>query len=296
MPFAPEHFCVVDGVPTADLCYVPNALPEAEESRFLANLYGPAMAAAGKMKAAAGLPTRCGKWQQLRRRRLVMLGGDPDPKGTFAVPVPSWGIDPFEAAMTAACGGEQPHDPDNSSSPSEPSSSTALPVLNHVLINEYEGGAGIMPHEDGPLYHPVVSIFSLETPLAIRFRRRRGAEEEVTEADELTVVLEPRSLFVFRGRFYTDYLHRIDEAAADDVALDDGTCANRHLISDELVRRCTVVDGDGVPGAKLCIPRGERRISVTLRLVPNIRGWRKLRPQHQLSPAAAAAATTAPTA
>lgn len=29
---------------------------------------------------------------------------------------------------------------------------------NHVLVNAYQPGQGIMPHEDGPLYHPAVAI------------------------------------------------------------------------------------------------------------------------------------------
>ena len=32
---------------------------------------------------------------------------------------------------------------------------------NHVLINEYRAGQGIMPHEDGAAYFPVVSTVSL---------------------------------------------------------------------------------------------------------------------------------------
>jgi alkylated DNA repair protein alkB family protein 6 len=32
---------------------------------------------------------------------------------------------------------------------------------NHVLINEYEPGQGIMPHEDGAAYWPVVATISL---------------------------------------------------------------------------------------------------------------------------------------
>ena len=32
---------------------------------------------------------------------------------------------------------------------------------NHVIMNEYLPGQGIMPHEDGPSYHPVVATISL---------------------------------------------------------------------------------------------------------------------------------------
>ena len=38
---------------------------------------------------------------------------------------------------------------------------------NHVLINEYEPGQGIMPHEDGAAYHPVVATVSLGGPIVL---------------------------------------------------------------------------------------------------------------------------------
>ena len=40
---------------------------------------------------------------------------------------------------------------------------------NHFLINEYKGSVGIMPHTDGPLYHPFVSIISLGCPILFKF-------------------------------------------------------------------------------------------------------------------------------
>lgn len=36
-----------------------------------------------------------------------------------------------------------------------------LTNLNHVLINEYRPGEGIMAHQDGPLYTSAVAILSL---------------------------------------------------------------------------------------------------------------------------------------
>eukprot|EP01071_Lankesteria_metandrocarpae_P006282 Lankesteria_metandrocarpae@DN4304_c1_g1_i10.p1 len=38
---------------------------------------------------------------------------------------------------------------------------------NHVLINSYERGGGIMPHSDGSAYHPVVAILSLSECLQL---------------------------------------------------------------------------------------------------------------------------------
>eukprot|EP00897_Mesotaenium_endlicherianum_P009546 jgi/Mesen1/861/ME000114S10941 len=41
--------------------------------------------------------------------------------------------------------------------------------INHVLVNEYKPGQGIMPHQDGPLYHPVVAILSLGSSAVMHF-------------------------------------------------------------------------------------------------------------------------------
>jgi alkylated DNA repair protein alkB family protein 6 len=44
-----------------------------------------------------------------------------------------------------------------------------LAPINHILVNEYLPGQGIMPHQDGPLYHPVVAILSLGSPALMHF-------------------------------------------------------------------------------------------------------------------------------
>ena len=43
---------------------------------------------------------------------------------------------------------------------------------NHVLLNAYGPGQGIMPHQDGPLYHPGVCILSLSSPTVMHFTRK----------------------------------------------------------------------------------------------------------------------------
>jgi len=42
---------------------------------------------------------------------------------------------------------------------------------NHVLVNEYLPGQGIMPHTDGPLYRPMVAIISLASHTVMNFYR-----------------------------------------------------------------------------------------------------------------------------
>ena len=40
---------------------------------------------------------------------------------------------------------------------------------NHVLINEYTGGQGLIPHTDGPLYFPRVAVLTLEGSALLEF-------------------------------------------------------------------------------------------------------------------------------
>jgi len=41
--------------------------------------------------------------------------------------------------------------------------------MNHVLLNEYPKGVGIMPHTDGPLYYPFVCDISLLSDCLFKF-------------------------------------------------------------------------------------------------------------------------------
>jgi alkylated DNA repair protein alkB homolog 6 len=47
----------------------------------------------------------------------------------------------------------------------------------HVLVNKYYPGQGILPHEDGPKYAPVVAILSLGAPVVFRFTRHLDVVE-----------------------------------------------------------------------------------------------------------------------
>lgn len=110
-------------------------------------------------------------------------------------------------------------------------------AINHVLINEYHPNQGIMPHQDGPAYFPVVAIISLASPVVIDFTphgKLRGHEdtylqtvqsdelqesngsykvEDTKEADpaSLSLLLMPSSLLIFKDQAYTDFLHGIQD-------------------------------------------------------------------------------------
>ncbi|OUC48670.1 hypothetical protein D917_01111 [Trichinella nativa] len=84
------------------------------------------------------------KWTSLSARRLLNYGGIVGKKGLIQVnDIPFW----LRALMKRVCKSVPLFTPGN-----EP---------NHVLINEYLPGQGIMPHTDGPAYFPVVANITL---------------------------------------------------------------------------------------------------------------------------------------
>ncbi|CAL5423703.1 unnamed protein product [Camellia sinensis] len=109
-------------------------------------------------------------------------------------------------------------------------------AINHVLINEYLPNQGIMAHQDGPAYFPVVAILSLGSPVVMDFtphsslqlctntltnnvddKLSDGAFDGETEKwldDHLpfSVLLMPRSLLIFKDKAYSDYLHGIKDS------------------------------------------------------------------------------------
>jgi alkylated DNA repair protein alkB family protein 6 len=90
---------------------------------------------------------------QLSGRRLQNYGGIVHPKGLLQAPIPRW-LHPLMERMHQDTRTYGPHPP------------------NHVLVNAYSPGQGILPHQDGPAYWPGVCILSLAAPAVIRFRRK----------------------------------------------------------------------------------------------------------------------------
>ena len=180
-------------------------------------------------------------------------------------------------------------------------------TINHILVNEYLGPSGIMGHEDGPAYEPIVSIVSAEGPVMLRFeskrlRRARGeaaaaararqvsgavagsevsanavsssVEAEERPGDVIEVFLPPRSLVVFRGAFYTEYLHSVPEGQTDvfskERCLNYGEAvAYSAAINVKEEKEATSIEGRG-EGAHCAVARGYRRVSLTYRRVLNV--------------------------
>ena len=53
---------------------------------------------------------------------------------------------------------------------------TSPALANHVLLNEYEAGQGIMPHLDGSLFHPTISTISLGSHTVLKFYREEDRQ------------------------------------------------------------------------------------------------------------------------
>jgi hypothetical protein len=85
---------------------------------------------------------------------------------------------------------------------------------NHVLVNEYTGNQGIMPHTDGPLYYPKTATLSIGNSVLLYFQKRLTTHEigQVENPVERQVLLENKSLVVFEKEAYTNYCHGIDDA------------------------------------------------------------------------------------
>ena len=126
-------------------------------------------------------------------------------------------------------------------------------TANHVLVNEYLSGQGIMPHEDGPLFFPCISTISLASHTVLTLQSKKG--HQVTDRQlQTSLLLEPRSLLVMRDDAYTSYLHGIDPVTQD--VLTHASIAN--------LSRCPGrQEGDVV--------QRTRRVSCTIRYVNNMR-------------------------
>jgi alkylated DNA repair protein alkB family protein 6 len=172
------------------------------------------------------------KFSQLRGRRCLALGGRVTPTGLIpGEGIPDWLHRLIDRVYTVAC---------------EP---MGLPRPNHALINAYEPGEGIMPHEDGPAYTPYATILSLGSAAVFDFLSRD--REPLGE-----IFLPVGSLMMFHSNAYDKHLHSFDSRATD-------------LLTDRVINQGdrgglgeSVISGDE-------LFRG-RRISITMRHVKSI--------------------------
>ncbi|KAF2020498.1 hypothetical protein BU24DRAFT_403604 [Aaosphaeria arxii CBS 175.79] len=145
---------------------------------------------------------------------------------------------------------------------------------NHVLINEYKRGEGIMPHEDGSAYADVVATISLGGSICLEITPKAvGSEGEPRESATISntpaqkgptehlneehmnealvdesksqgpasqyrlptrILQEPRSLLITTSSAYVDLLHGIASIEVDEN-LNKDTVANWDILGDSSV-------------------------------------------------------------
>ncbi|KAI9758354.1 MAG: Ankyrin repeat domain-containing protein 11 [Chaenotheca gracillima] len=85
---------------------------------------------------------------------------------------------------------------------------------NHVLVNEYKPGQGIMPHEDGSAYWPVVATVSLSAPIVLEIYEKND-DGQRKERPTWRILQEARSLLITTDEMYKVYLHGIANLQED---------------------------------------------------------------------------------
>ncbi|KAH8894841.1 hypothetical protein GQ53DRAFT_64028 [Thozetella sp. PMI_491] len=159
------------------------------------------------------------RWKQLTHRRLQTWPSDLVKDALLDAPLPAWLEEPIVSRLLSL-----------------PISLDEPPVFgtsphgrpNHVLINEYPPGVGIMPHKDGAAYHPVVCTVSLGASLCLNLYRSKD-DGALDPAPAWRVLQEPRSLLITTGELYKEYLHGIADIE-EDIDLSESTVANWSLL------------------------------------------------------------------
>ncbi|XP_054710568.1 alpha-ketoglutarate-dependent dioxygenase alkB homolog 6-like [Uloborus diversus] len=202
--------------------YIPNFISSSEENFLLEKIY------------SAPKP----KWKTLSNRRLQNWGGLPHPKGMIQEELPKWLCNVIDKISDLNIFGEK--------------------VPNHVLVNEYLPGQGIMPHEDGPLFYPTIATVNIGSHTVLDYYEKINTEE-CSEAKLETghnkkhigsLLLERCSLLLVQDNLYQEYLHGIQERTVDSIT--------------ENIKNLDSVSAD--EGQEL---NRDSRISLTIRHVPH---------------------------
>lgn len=171
-------------------------------------------------------------------RRLLNYGGIPHPKGMISEEIPEWLQIYIDKINNMGLFDDK--------------------KANHVLVNEYLPGQGIMPHTDGPLFHSVITTISCGSHTILELFRRNNVEtvedDNISSSSEQTtmynpkdcthkLLLEPRSLLILKDELYSEYLHSISEISEDvlcDKIANFDNCENTYKLGDKLSRKTRV--------------------------------------------------------
>ncbi|KAI1267198.1 hypothetical protein F5Y18DRAFT_331666 [Xylariaceae sp. FL1019] len=186
--------------------YIPDFITKDEEEHILNKI------------ASAPKP----RWKQLTRRRLQTWPSDLVNNKLVEAPLPPWLDDPIISRLLSL------HVDSDTGSAATIFANSPHQRPNHVLINEYPPGIGIMPHKDGSAYHPIVCTVSLGASICLNIHetKKDGALESVPS---WRILQEPRSLLITTADLYTDYLHGISDME-EDIELSDTTIVNWSLL------------------------------------------------------------------
>ncbi|XP_068238540.1 alpha-ketoglutarate-dependent dioxygenase alkB homolog 6 [Palaemon carinicauda] len=202
--------------------YIPNFITEEEEKQLLGNIY------------SSPKP----KWKELSHRRLQNWGGLPHPKGMVTEDIPLWLQEQMDKISSLNVFGKY--------------------KPNHVLVNEYLPGQGIMPHEDGPLFYPTITTVNIGSHTLLEFYSPVKSDDEKGDSSQSlseryigSLLLEPRSLLILQEDMYTSYLHGISQVTED-------------VLTESILNidQCTSNTGD--------VLVRDTRISLTIRHVPKV--------------------------
>ncbi|KAK7447105.1 hypothetical protein VKT23_014318 [Stygiomarasmius scandens] len=168
-------------------------------------------------------------------------------------------------------------------------SASAHQAPNHIIMNEYLPGQGIMPHQDGPAYHPVVATISLGSHTVFHYYRYKNLDEGpelvsstngriIDTTPSLSVLLEPRSVVITTGEYYETRLHGIQETKEDNFIATDGMIAPRLAGLDVEIANWKLLGSNEVKDDVLNGGTLERsvRYSLTCRDVENVANLRTL--------------------
>ncbi|TWW80345.1 Alpha-ketoglutarate-dependent dioxygenase alkB -like protein 6 [Takifugu flavidus] len=213
-----KQFVINDAPPT--VYYIPDFISEQEETYLQQQVY------------KSPKP----KWTQLSGRRLQNWGGLPHPKGMLAEKIPDW-LQKYceKISSLGAFGGK---------------------TANHILVNEYKPGEGIMPHEDGPLYYPTITTISLGSHTLLDFYTPVGSMQgDAPQTEEnrflFSLLVKPRSLLILQDDMYQRLLHGIRPCDQDTLTEKAVNLLAAGTQPGEILTRST-------------------RISLTIRHVPNV--------------------------
>lgn len=200
----------IENVPST-IYYIPNFISDEEEHHILSKVYS--------------VPKP--KWTCLSNRRLQDYGGVPHKKGMIVEKIPTWlqiyldKINNLKIFVNKA---------------------------NHVLVNEYLPGQGIMAHSDGPIFSSLITTISCGSHTVLEFVNNTEQREKIC-----SLLLERCSLVIVKDDMYNKYLHSINEVTEDTI--------------DESIVNLKYCDSKFSIGS---IFKRTTRISLTIRNVPKV--------------------------